>query len=361
MKQHSGADFVAGGIIMSSNEKTENGKTCFLCHPKEDLSKYYAIRCGPASWKYECDCPVCGHYYVSKSAFDGMQQGKEDSFFEKARAIAAMRKLQGRDNYTLSLGSDYSSIMIGDNNFLDEYPTSFSKKLQKVLWNIGKLTNFDPTKTIDFDGTNIQYLFSGTRREAFNLLDLLFKGHYISNNTNEAFYSQDIFCACDVHLTMAGLAEITKDASNEQCFVAMWFNPHMDNYRKSIKCAISKAGYDPVIADEVLHNDQIMPKVLELIKNSRFVIADLTSPKNDARGGVYYEVGYANGLGSQVILTCEEKCMEDVHFDLKQVMCYEWTNENGVLKHKNQDFEEVITENILRNIGPGPGKNNDHE
>ncbi len=45
------------------------------------------------------------------------------------------------------------------------------------------------------------------------------------------------------------------------------------------------------------------------------MVADFTCGADGARGGVYYEAGFAQDLNLDVIFTCRENCIKDVHFD----------------------------------------------
>ena len=96
----------------------------------------------------------------------------------------------------------------------------------------------------------------------------------------------------------------------------MWFDSDgsMNIVRDSIKRAIEDAGYLPVIIDEKEHNNQIVPEIFYEIKNSKFIVADLCGHRN----GVYYEAGYAKGLGKEVILTCRQSDFDKKHFDVAQ-------------------------------------------
>ena len=86
--------------------------------------------------------------------------------------------------------------------------------------------------------------------------------------------------------------------------------------RKVLKQAILKAGYFSILIDEVQYNGQIVPEMLYQIRESRFVIAELSHHNN----GAYYEAGYALGLGKEVVHICEEEAMSNkLHFDVKQV------------------------------------------
>ena len=79
--------------------------------------------------------------------------------------------------------------------------------------------------------------------------------------------------------------------------------------------------------DEIEHNHQIVPEMLYEIRESRFVIAELTGHNN----GAYFEAGYALGFGKEVIQVCnKEKFGEDGHFDVKQINTVLWENQDDL-------------------------------
>ncbi|MBF0282852.1 MAG: hypothetical protein HQL51_00130 [Magnetococcales bacterium] len=62
------------------------------------------------------------------------------------------------------------------------------------------------------------------------------------------------------------------------------------------------------------------------IKSSRFLIADLTHANN----GAYWEAGYAEGLGKDVIYTCKKSLFEKEksHFDTNHHLTVIWDEQN---------------------------------
>ena len=140
------------------------------------------------------------------------------------------------------------------------------------------------------------------------------------------------------------------DKQKRQCFVAMWFDENKagmeDVYEKAIKPAIIDAGYDPCRVDEKPDLGKLDDQIIAEIKQSRFMIADFTSEKpKEPRGGVYYEAGFAYGLGLKVIPTCRKDFMKHIHFDTRQLRHIVWD------KKDLQDFYESIYVSIGANIG----------
>jgi hypothetical protein len=113
----------------------------------------------------------------------------------------------------------------------------------------------------------------------------------------------------------------------------MWFDPSMSQaYAEGIVPALSDAGYIPVRIDQKEHNNKIDDEIIAEIRQARFVVADFTcgiigeGPARAAvaRGSVYYEAGFAQGIGTPVIWTVREDCIDKVHFDARQYAHILW-------------------------------------
>ncbi len=140
-----------------------------------------------------------------------------------------------------------------------------------------------------------------------------------------------------------------------QAFVAMWFHDTMkDAYWSGIASAITDSGYKPLRIDQKEHSNKIDDEIISEIRRSRFLIADFTSgfvaegegSTLIARGGVYYEAGFAQGLGIPVIWTCREDCLRHIHFDTRQYAHIVWKGPD--------DLKEQLTKRIGAVIGWGP-------
>jgi hypothetical protein len=86
-------------------------------------------------------------------------------------------------------------------------------------------------------------------------------------------------------------------AKGRQAFVAMSFASDLRAiFDQAIAPAVLAAGYIPYRVDREEHEGKIDDKIVAEIRRSAFTIADLTHH----RGGVYYEAGFAHGLGQRV-------------------------------------------------------------
>jgi hypothetical protein len=115
------------------------------------------------------------------------------------------------------------------------------------------------------------------------------------------------------------------NANSAQAFVAMWFTSETDEaYAKGIHPAVLDSGYDPLRIDSKEHSNKIDDEIVSEIRRSRFMVADFSCEPKQVRGGVYYEAGYAQGMGMQVIWTCRASSIEDLHFDTRQYNHITW-------------------------------------
>lgn len=123
----------------------------------------------------------------------------------------------------------------------------------------------------------------------------------------------------------ARIDEIERNTANgKNVLVAMKFGDETKPLREAIRDGIQSAGYIAIFIDEVQHNDFITPELLKYIRDSKFVVVDLTHKNN----GAYFEEGYAMGLGKAVIQLCKDGVQ--LHFDIAQKNTIMWKTENDI-------------------------------
>jgi hypothetical protein len=128
-------------------------------------------------------------------------------------------------------------------------------------------------------------------------------------------------------------------------FCAMWFNTEVAPLWTSvIEPATRLAGYEPLRIDGKQHNGKIDDEIMASIRASRFVVADFTGN----RGGVYYEAGFAHGLGLPVIFMCRDG--DELHFDIRQYNCIFWKPD------ALEEAQQRLKNRILATLGQGPLK-----
>lgn len=161
------------------------------------------------------------------------------------------------------------------------------------------------------------------------------------------------------------IEELVTNTDSSQCFVAMWFDPSMDEaYEKGMRLAIEEdSGYSASRIDRQEFIGKIDDEIIAEIRRSRFLVADFTHRVADiregkcheseeghknlgARGGVYYEAGFAHGLGLPVIFTCRSDMVDNLHFDTRQF--------NHIVWETPDDLREKLTNRIGSVLGDGP-------
>ncbi len=129
-----------------------------------------------------------------------------------------------------------------------------------------------------------------------------------------------------------------------QAFVAMSFKEDMKSvWQGPIFNAITKAGYKPYRVDEEPHINLIDVQIISAIKDSRFVVADFTHQNL----GVYFETGYAQGMGLPVIRCVKEDDFDNLHFDKNHY--------NFIIWKTPEDLENQLYNYICAIIGKGKG------
>lgn len=151
------------------------------------------------------------------------------------------------------------------------------------------------------------------------------------------------------------LAELDKiEVISSRAFVAMWFDPSLhDAWEQGIMLGIRDAGYDAIRIDNKEHLNKIDDEIIAEIRRARFVVADFTQGRGGARGGVYYEAGFANGLNIPVIFTCRKDKLKKVHFDTR--------NYNHIVWENPEELRRKLSKRIAAVIGEGPIKRNNED
>ena len=133
-----------------------------------------------------------------------------------------------------------------------------------------------------------------------------------------------------------------KEIVLKQGFIAMWFDKSTTSIREAFREAIRESGYNERVIDEKEHNNQIVPEILFEIERSKFMVVDITYPNY----GAYYEAGYAQALGKEVIICCRKDTFEskDIkpHFDIAQKSMIIWETEEELKERLIKRIEATV-------------------
>ena len=130
--------------------------------------------------------------------------------------------------------------------------------------------------------------------------------------------------------------------NSRRAFVAMWFDNTLDDaWLHGFQPGIERSKYFTAFRiDSVQHNGKIDDRIVAEIRRSGLVVADFTGQ----RGGVYFEAGYARGLGIPVVWTCREDAKDSLHFDTRQY--------NHIIWKDPKDLEQQLDARIAATLLP---------
>ncbi|PGD05963.1 hypothetical protein [Bacillus toyonensis] len=297
---------------------------CPVCQNSIEEPQLVGVGGGRAE-QYKCE--NCGTFSMIEEARIelNVEQKRKLSAILRKRNIRGMGKIMiflNRPDENLS-EFPYPIYLLAD--LLSEYPDSASDRLDESLINLAKLSKFpgDPLYIRESD-KSLFFVQSVHLLEMKYIANQLFQDELIE-------ISKLSVADFPAHITVTAkgwnrIAELEKgrEADTKQVFVAMSFSPKMDSlYQNAIATAVKEAGYEPIRIDKVEHNNKIDDEIIVKIRQSKFIIADFT----EHRGDVYFEAGYAMGLGKPVIWTCRENDLANLHFDTRQYSHIVWKDE----------------------------------
>lgn len=317
-------DMVIFNYYNESGEREMN-KECPICSNKNAMIY-------PTDRGKEIDCPSCG--LVMLPIRTELKLNVDKSKYIKLASVLRKRSMNNRMEICIFVeGNSKEGLqerypMVSLDELLSAFPNKVSDRIDQSLVNLAKLSEYPGHEIyIGISDSTLFFVQSENLGEMEFLMQQLKDDGYITGSVAGLPTS--------LKLTVKGwnrVAELERNTikNNEDAFVAMWFDTEVENaYEEAIVVAIKEAGYNPIRIDKVDHNNKICDEIIAKIQRSKFVIADFTGQ----RGGVYFEAGYAMGLGKPVIWTCRHDHLDKVHFDTRQYSHIVWETEED-LKEK---------------------------
>jgi len=322
-----------------------NPDKCIICGGDE--CRRYVIRINPdglvEKWKYECE--YCGKYEIDDRAVNLLTYEK---FNEKYKLQSYIREQNDIFNeITFLTVEKIKQIIEMPDKTLKEQFDLFMKNLfeflsKDLVWRdiSDKLVDLRIKSWI-----KNYYYFQKLIEKAIEKGFIKSEGYY-----EREFYFVDNIGFIDVKLpiiedfTFKGLEYIESlnqlNQNSKKIFLAFKFDEELNKiFKNTISDMIRNLGLNPVIVDQDItsHNEKISDKIISEIKSSRILIADLTHHSQN----VYYEIGYAMGMGIPIILTCKKDFLQNVAFDINQYPVFEWENEYE-LKEKIENRIKIL-------------------
>lgn len=341
---------------------------CFLCQRECELYP------SPSFDGTIFDCPSCGSYGVTRSAaitYDGKKFAFER---ERASHIAAERYVHDMPPFFIATANGGSreflarqSPLLQLETLLENYPQDSVEILDRSLLNLAHLNEYPgksfeirriacgqetlPERSISFcrNWNDFICLILFLEREGCVEIESVLReaktGRALSNVERAVAATQ--FVKLPLLILPKGLQRVrelkSKAAGDQsQAFVAMWFDESRKGYYDHIERAAKDAGFEKCLKiDNKEHNNKICDEIIAEIRKSQCVIADFTGN----RGGVYFEAGFALGLGIPVIWLVDTKQVDDLHFDTRQYA--------HIVYKDGEDLYEKLKARILATVPIG--------
>jgi nucleoside 2-deoxyribosyltransferase len=300
---------------------------CILCGNEGKNYQHFT-----GTERYHIECDICGRYISSSFGDLGFKNMPDE---EKAMLTAYTRELFEYNSPEPQLD------VLAEQNQIDVIIQSYKKKsindkLENFIRFLAKQTSyFGKELKIDFR-KDYPITYSKTTDEIENIF-------FLCRDLNLIKIQGIHGLEQPAKLTLRGWqkSEEIKESGtfSKKCFVAMSCNEELrEIYEEGIKKAIEEAGYQPIFIEKEEHNEKICDLIISEIRSSKFLVVDVTKQRQN----VYYEAGFAHGLNRNVIWTCRNDEIGNVHFDTRQY--------NHILWESAEDLKKKLCNRIKATI-----------
>ena len=135
--------------------------------------------------------------------------------------------------------------------------------------------------------------------------------------------------------TVVSLAEMAR--TSRAVFVIMSFSddPQLEDFIVTCKEVCKNFSYVCERVDDASSAPRILPEILKRINGCAFAIVDLSVSSPN----VYYELGYTEGQGKEIIVTAKKGTV--LPFDAKDIPVSYWENQSGLKAMLSKKIEDI--------------------
>lgn len=254
-------------------------------------------------------CPICGRFELALVGGEHLDYNKLASYllYHRFDSVVAseyryhtQRGKESCDSYNednFKKGIAAGRPVHMDSELINAwYPKAFSERVDNILLYIYHCTKHVGQEIVWPSAQVFSALFIDRYESIGHSVErgqetkraheeCLHEAKYILEYLTECNYVKYGFIADDagklkLSLTPKGYSrvdELQKNSSfGRSALVAMKFGEDTKNLREAIRCGIESAEYQAIFIDEVQHNEFITPELLRYIRDSKFVVVDLT-------------------------------------------------------------------------------------
>jgi hypothetical protein len=189
--------------------------------------------------------------------------------------------------------------------------------------------------------------FGGAGEALYGLEHKQFEKKYAGSITREEFeilnqdtleinlLAQDVIC----------LAE--RIVTPRKVFTVMPFTPEFRDVFASYREVCKEFSFEALRTDEVETDERIVDRIIEGIRTAAFVIADVS----EIRPNVFYELGFAQGFGKEVVVTAKKGTT--LPFDISDVPVIFWDGQENLKEQLRRRIRDLATR-LRRSVVPVP-------
>jgi nucleoside 2-deoxyribosyltransferase len=255
--------------------------------------------------RYRIECRRCGDYQITHSLFNTLPKDSDLLPY-----LSCYTRQATESGIPVTLNTTNWEILAADHR-----RTSIQQKITKFVKLVADRSDY-PGFSVEVSQDDFPLIDAVKNEELRHYSDYLVDLGYLRREEH-----------LHVALTVKGWNWLLSGEAAGlpgRCFVAMSFDPQLkSSWEEGIEPALKlDCGLDPLRLDFQQHNEKICDKILAEIRLAQFLVADFTQQ----RPGVYFEAGFALGLGRTVIWTCKEDEIDKNHFDTRQYNHVPWTD-----------------------------------
>ena len=310
---------------------------CYFCTTECDHQRDASKRGGSDFFR----CPNCGSYYT-------IDFFKSDIDSNKHMIAGYLYEIKD-DNEIPELDTEYIQKILNS----PKIPKTTIQRLEKLLLYFYKQNEYigqEYTFTTQNQTVPPSVAYAKSVKEIFNMIIEMNNIGWIQLiSQNNAVLK---FCLVTRGLTYAEQL-MTTNIDSKKVFIAMKFNDEMykvvDN---AMRPALESCGFVAFPVYDKEHNNDINDEIIAGIKTSKFMISDFTYSSY----GAYFEAGYAQGMGLEVIRTCsmdwlnmenENGEKNKLHFDVEHYSFIIWEDYEDLIKKLKNRIRATISGAVM--------------
>lgn len=316
---------------------------------------------------YYFQCSVCGEYALSFDLFQSIKNGQySDDFLFALAHHTVVNKVKTRDKDPILWFENDSSFKTAFKKYnakdYSHIPIKISNKMECLLNRIAdRVPTLYPFKKIKLQKEDMVLCGIKTENEVNQWMYTLLSKSYVSTKIDWTnIKDSETAFRVEYSISPEGwsyLNDIGHSKHSDKVFIAIAFreNPERDQIEQAIATACDECGFEANPVDRKgltgqseEHNNRIDDKIFADIVASRFLVAEFSIPNN----GVYYEAGFAEGLGKPVIYVVKKTSLNEygLHFDTRTINHVVWddTNDDGGYADLRKKISNRIKGSILR-------------